>query len=43
MTGRVGACRMADCRHDTGLECHAPAVTVGYAHERVDRLTCARA
>ncbi|WP_244302642.1 MULTISPECIES: DUF1540 domain-containing protein [Streptomyces] len=43
VTGRVGACKMADCRHNTGLECHAPSITVGYEHEQVDCLTYARA
>ncbi|MCP9999315.1 DUF1540 domain-containing protein [Streptomyces werraensis] len=41
-TGRVGACKMADCRHNSGLECHAPAISVGYEHEQVDCLTYAR-
>ncbi|CAM5730083.1 DUF1540 domain-containing protein [Streptomyces hirsutus] len=43
VTGRVGACKMADCRHNTGLECHAPSITVGYEREQVDCLTYARA
>ncbi|MFH9175002.1 DUF1540 domain-containing protein [Streptomyces albogriseolus] len=33
---------MADCRHNSGLECHAPAITVGYEREQVDCLTYAR-
>ncbi|MFJ9661236.1 DUF1540 domain-containing protein [Streptomyces griseoflavus] len=42
VTGRVGACKMADCRHNSGLECHAPSIAVGYEHERVDCLTYTR-
>ena len=29
--GMVGACQQADCAHNTGLECHAPAIEVGAA------------
>ena len=27
---QVGACKRAECVHNTDLECHAPAITVGW-------------
>ncbi|MFF5924225.1 DUF1540 domain-containing protein [Streptomyces flavochromogenes] len=43
VTGRVGACKMSDCRHDTDLECRAPGIIVGYQQTDVDCLTYAPA
>ncbi|NYI04847.1 DUF1540 domain-containing protein [Allostreptomyces psammosilenae] len=37
--GHVGACTMADCRHNTDLECQAPGIDVGYHASAVDCLT----
>jgi hypothetical protein len=37
--GRVGACKMADCRHNTNLECQAPGVSVGFRQDEADCLT----
>lgn len=37
VTGRVGACKMSDCRHNSDLECQAPGIVVGY---RQDEATC---
>ncbi|WP_314612857.1 DUF1540 domain-containing protein [Streptomyces stackebrandtii] len=42
-TGHVGACKAAECRHNRQLECHAPAITVGYQENNVDCLTYAPA
>lgn len=42
-TGRVGACKMADCRHNIQYECRAPQISVGYEHSEVDCLTYASA
>jgi hypothetical protein len=38
-TGRVGACKMSNCRHNTQLECQAPGINVGYRQNQVDCLT----
>ncbi|MBB2913632.1 hypothetical protein FHS43_004941 [Streptosporangium becharense] len=38
-TGRVGACKMADCHHNVRFECQAPGIVVGYAREDIDCLT----
>jgi hypothetical protein len=38
-TGCVGACKVADCVHNTSLECQAPDVCVGYNEGGVDCLT----
>ncbi|MEN3584282.1 hypothetical protein AAH978_09025 [Streptomyces sp. ZYX-F-203] len=37
----MGPREMADCRHDRELECHAPAVTVGYRRDEIGCLTYA--
>jgi hypothetical protein len=29
VTAQVGACKRADCRHNSDLECRAPAIEVG--------------
>lgn len=34
-TGRVGACKMSDCRHNEQFECRAPGVNVGYVQDGV--------
>ncbi|MFE9168728.1 DUF1540 domain-containing protein [Streptomyces kebangsaanensis] len=39
VTGRVGACKMSDCRHNSELECRAPGITVGYRQTEVECLT----
>lgn len=39
--GLVGACKMADCRHNVRLACQAPEITVGYVQSEVDCLTYA--
>ena len=36
---QVGACKRADCTHNTDLECHAPAIVVGQAGDKADCLT----
>ena len=36
---QVGACKRSECVHDTDLECHAPAITVGSAQDLTDCLT----
>jgi hypothetical protein len=36
---QVGACKRADCRHNDGLECQAPAITVGPDRDTADCLT----
>lgn len=38
-TGRVGACKMADCAHNVDLECQAPGIQVGQHAATVDCLT----
>ncbi|MET9065195.1 DUF1540 domain-containing protein [Streptosporangium sandarakinum] len=38
-TGRVGACKMADCRHNDQFECQAPGITVGAGENGADCLT----
>jgi hypothetical protein len=35
----VGACKRADCRYNTELECHAPAIQVGPTRDTADCLT----
>ncbi|MFG2986352.1 DUF1540 domain-containing protein [Streptomyces sp. NPDC048258] len=42
-TGRVGACKVANCRHNVQFECRAPGITVGYQQSEVDCLTFAPA
>lgn len=37
--GHVGACKMADCTHNSGLECQAPGITVGFQQRTADCLT----
>ena len=39
LTAQVGACKRAECVHNTELECHAPAITVGPLDDRADCLT----
>jgi hypothetical protein len=39
MIAQVGACKRADCRHNSGLECHAPAIRVGPDNDMADCLT----
>ncbi|MFI5892558.1 DUF1540 domain-containing protein [Actinoplanes sp. NPDC051513] len=36
---QVGACKRADCMHNTDLECHAPAIVVGQSGDKADCLT----
>ena len=36
---QVGACKRADCLHNTDLECHAPAIVVGASDDKADCLT----
>jgi uncharacterized protein DUF1540 len=36
---QVGACKQADCVHNTDLECHAPAIVVGASDDVADCLT----
>jgi hypothetical protein len=36
---QVGACKQSDCVHNTNLECHAPAITVGVSGDGADCLT----
>jgi hypothetical protein len=36
---QVGACKRADCKHNTDLECHAPAIVVGQSGDSADCLT----
>lgn len=37
--GQVGACKMADCRHNVNLECQAAGIAVGMRHGEADCLT----
>jgi uncharacterized protein DUF1540 len=30
VAAQVGACKRSDCTYNTDLECHAPAITVGF-------------
>jgi hypothetical protein len=39
VTAQVGACKRAACTHNTDLECHAPAITVGVGQDLADCLT----
>ena len=41
--GHVGACKMAECRHNVNLECQAPGINVGYQQQSADCLTFAPA
>jgi hypothetical protein len=36
---QVGACKRAECVHNTELECHAPSIMVGAGVDRADCLT----
>ncbi|MGX6605485.1 DUF1540 domain-containing protein [Micromonosporaceae bacterium Da 78-11] len=36
---QVGACKRADCVHNTDLECHAPAIVVGQSGDKADCFT----
>jgi hypothetical protein len=36
---QVGACKRADCMHNTDLECDAPAIVVGQSGDKADCLT----
>ncbi len=42
-SGRVGACKMSDCRHNTQFECQAPGIEVGPQHDAAECLTYAPA
>ena len=39
LTAQVGACKRAECVHNTDLECHAPAIVVGSGADAADCLT----
>ena len=39
--GRVGACKMSGCMHNSRLECTAPGITVGHRGDEVDCLAYA--
>jgi hypothetical protein len=41
LTAQVGACKRSDCVHNTDLECHAPAISVGVGTDLADCLTFA--
>ncbi|WP_182875976.1 DUF1540 domain-containing protein [Microbispora sp. H10670] len=41
--GRVGACKMYDCRHNVALECQAPGIDIGYVQDEADCMTYAPA
>ncbi len=43
VTGKVGACKMAACRHNSRFECQAPGIEVGPNHEAAECLTFAPA
>ncbi|GIF17755.1 hypothetical protein BJ973_009280 [Actinoplanes tereljensis] len=36
---QVGACKRAECKHNTDLECHAPAIVVGESGDTADCMT----
>jgi hypothetical protein len=36
VTAQVGACKQAECRHNQGLECHAPAISVAPGPDLAD-------
>ncbi|MHC4743618.1 MAG: DUF1540 domain-containing protein, partial [Planctomycetota bacterium] len=38
-TATVGACKVSCCTHNSGLECEAPEICVGYKGEEADCLT----
>ncbi|WP_169949128.1 DUF1540 domain-containing protein [Microbispora sp. H11081] len=42
-TGRVGACKISDCQHNTQLECQAPSIEIGRSLDEADCLTYAPA
>jgi hypothetical protein len=39
VVAQVGACKRADCRHNDGLQCQAPSITVGPDLDTADCLT----
>jgi hypothetical protein len=39
VSAQVGACKRSDCVHNTDLECHAPAISVGSGTDLADCLT----
>lgn len=39
IVAQVGACKRSDCRHNSDLECHAPAITVAAAEDMADCVT----
>ena len=39
VSAQVGACKRSDCTHNTNLECHAPAISVGSGADLADCLT----
>lgn len=39
LSAQVGACKRSECVHNTELECHAPAISVGLSVDRADCLT----
>lgn len=39
LIAQVGACQRADCRHNSDLECHAPAIRVGPGSDLADCMT----
>lgn len=41
--GRVGACKMFDCRHNVALECQAPGIDIGPVQDEADCMTYAPA
>jgi hypothetical protein len=36
---QVGACKRAECKYNSDLECQAPAITVGASVDKADCLT----
>lgn len=43
VVGRVGACKVSDCRHNVQFECQAPGIDIGYVEGSADCLTYAPA
>ncbi|GIH15620.1 DUF1540 domain-containing protein [Rugosimonospora africana] len=39
VTAQVGACKRTDCRHNSGLACHAPQIQVGQNQNGADCMT----
>ena len=39
LIAQVGACSRADCRHNAGLECHAPGIRVASGQDMADCMT----